>query len=102
MRSKTLICACQGLLLAGCGDVQFRDVPISERCADIMRAAIPNAEIEITSKSSAVDLTVDMATLVANAQGIAKRKGVSNSIGMRCVFHNSILTSIQWTAGPER
>ena len=88
-------------LLEGCGGISLRDASPADRCATIMQEAMPKAEIEITSKSAAGDPTSDLNTLVAHVQGTVK--GASGSdIAMDCVFHNGVLTSIRWIAGPER
>jgi hypothetical protein len=88
-------------LLAGCGGISIRDASPADRCASIMQEAMPKAEIEIASKSAAGDPTSDLNTLVAHVQGTVK--GASGSdIAMDCVFHNGVLTSIRWIAGPER
>jgi hypothetical protein len=87
--------------MSGCGGVQLRDVSFADRCATIMQEAMPKADIEITSESAAGDPTRDLNTLVAHVQGTAKGENVSG-IGMDCVFHNGVLTSVRWTAGPER
>ena len=66
-----------------------------------MQESMPNAEIEITSKSAEGDPARDLNTVVAHVQGTAKLANVSD-VGMDCVFHNGVLTSMRWTAGPER
>jgi hypothetical protein len=87
-------------LLAGCGGIAVREASPADRCATIMQEAMPNAEIEITAKSSAGDSTADLNTVTARAQGTLKGAG-GGTVGMDCVFHNGVLTSIRWTAGPE-
>src|SRR5713101_6172145 len=79
-------------LLSGCDGVPFREKSVADRCATIMQESMPNAEIEVTSKSAAGDPTRDLSTLVAHVQGTAKLANVSD-IGMDCVFHNGVLTS---------
>ena len=78
----------------------FRDLSFADRCAKIMQESMPNAEIEIAFKSAAGDPTRDLNTVVAHVRGIAKLENVTD-IGMDCVFHNGVLTSMRWTAGPE-
>ncbi|SRR6266404_6403811 len=101
MRSTSLILGPLVSLLSGCDHVPFRDPSFADRCATIMQEAMPNAEIEVTTKSAAGDPTRDVNTVVAHVQGTAKLANVSD-VGMDCVFHNGVLTSMRWTAGPER
>jgi hypothetical protein len=65
-----------------------------------MQTTMPNARIEITSKSGAGDSSRDLSTLVTHVQGTAKQENVGG-VGMDCVYHNGVLTSIRWMAGPE-
>src|SRR6266404_1039640 len=88
-------------VLSGCDGVRLRSPSLADRCATSMQESMPNAEIEITSKSAEGDPARDLNTVVAHVQGTAKLANVSR-VGMDCVFHNSVLTSMRWTAGPER
>ena len=99
MRSTGLMLGSLLSLLSGCGP--FRDQSVADRCATIMQESMPHAEIEITSKSAAGDPTRDLNTVVAHVRGTAKLENASD-IGMDCVFHNGVLISMRWTAGPER
>ena len=87
-------------LLSGCDGVAFRDLSFADRCAKIMQESMPNAEIEITSKSAAGDPTRDLNTVVAHVQGTTKLENIAG-VGMDCTFHNGVLISMRWTAGPE-
>jgi hypothetical protein len=88
-------------LLAGCGGIPLLDSSFADRCAAIMQRAMPSAEIEITSKTANGDPTRDLNALVAHVKGTVTGEG-GGDIGMDCVFHNRVLTSIRWVDGPER
>jgi hypothetical protein len=107
MRATALIPGSLLWLLSGCGGIPFVDASFPDRCAAVMQAAMPNAEIEITATSAGADLTRDMNTLVAHVQGTADLPTAGtaaqpSTLAMDCVFHNGVLTAIRWTAGPER
>ena len=84
---------------AGCGIT--RNVGLAERCADVMRRAYPNAEIDVTkSEASAVNLT----TIVAKAEGVRTDlpadAPLPHDLAVECRFDQNILTEFRWKAGP--
>lgn len=103
MISRTLAAIGGGLALAGCGLVSpsSTDSSLSSRCADVMRQAMPNAEIEIAAMKSAADQTQDLNTIRATAEGSVVQGEKPVPVAMECVFHEGVLVSIRWLAGPE-
>jgi hypothetical protein len=102
MASKLLV-AIGGLLsLAGCGleSTSLRDESPADRCAKVMRQAMPKAEIVITAAKAAGDQTRDLNAIRATAEGTVKGK-TPGPVAMECVFHNGILVAVTWIAGPE-
>lgn len=89
------------VLVLGCSGVKVRDPTYAQRCADAMQLAAPNAAVEITSETAEADQAKDLNTFVANVQGVGKGHP-DGQVGMQCTFHNNVLVSIRWTAGPER
>ena len=99
------------LMLAGCGltTTSLRDASPAERCADVMREAMPKAEIAVTAEKAAADETHDLNAIRATAEGTiqtategAKFPGKKpGSVAMECVFHHGVLVQLSWTAGPE-
>jgi hypothetical protein len=99
------------LVLAGCGltTTSLRDASPAERCANVMREAMPKAEIAVTAAKAAGDETHDLNAIRATAEGTiqaategAKFPGKKpGSVAMECVFHHGVLVQVSWTAGPE-
>jgi hypothetical protein len=78
-----------------------RDIPLSERCADVMRRAYPSAAIEITkSEASPTSLT----TIVARVEGVRNDMPpggpLPRDLAVECRFDQNVLTGFRWTAGP--
>ena len=99
------------LMLAGCGltTTSLREASPAERCANVMREAMPKAEIAVTAEKAAADQTHDLNAIRATADGTieappegAKFPGKKpGSVAMECVFHHGVLVQLSWTAGPE-
>jgi hypothetical protein len=99
------------LALAGCGDpvAALRDQSPGERCAEVMREAMPNADIAVTSVKASGDESRDLNAIRAVAEGSIKPppdggalKGAKpGPVAMRCVFHDGVLVQLSWIAGPE-
>jgi hypothetical protein len=85
-------------VLAGCGGGLPHSVGLTDRCADIMKAAMPFAEIEI-GKTSAAAEGIDKVT--ANVEGTRKDvpAGTSPRLAAQCIFVDSVLTAFSWTKG---
>jgi hypothetical protein len=106
MTSKLLMAIGGVLSLAGCGLVStsLRDESPADRCAKVMRDAMPKAEIAITAAKAAGDDARDLNAVRATAEGRIEgsAKGVKpGPVAMECVFHNGILVTVNWIAGPE-
>jgi hypothetical protein len=99
-RTPVMIGGC--LALAGCGLLSSSalDDSASGRCAAFMQKAMPNTKIEITATKAAGDQTSDLDTIRATAEGSAQGER-PGPVAMECVFHDDILVSIRWLAGPE-
>ena len=94
------------LMLAGCGltTTSLRDASPAERCANVMREAMPKAEIAVTAEKAAADETRDLNAIRATAEGTIQPKQEGRAPGpvaMECVFHHGVLVQLSWTAGPE-
>lgn len=91
-RSAVAACACATLAaLGGCGF--HRDVGASDRCADIVAAALPGS-VEITDRSAAVQEGVSVAAVQA------KSSGIPGTVSAQCRFERDVLAGFRWTAGP--
>jgi hypothetical protein len=99
------------LVLAGCGlsATSFRDASPAERCANVMREAMPKAEIAVTAAKAASDDSRDLNAIRATAEGTIKpppegakpRSAPPGPVAMECVFHHGVLVQLSWLAGPE-
>ncbi len=88
-----LIAACQTLVPGG----------LSDRCADIMQRAYPNADIDITKREAAA---TGINTIIANVSGVRKDMPpdgpLPRDLAVECRFDGNILTGFKWIAGPTR
>jgi hypothetical protein len=106
MTAKRLVAVGGLLSLVGCGltSTSLRDESPADRCAKVMHAAMPKAEIAITAAKAAGDETRDLNAIRATAEGTIEgtSKGVKpGPVAMECLFHNGILVTVTWIAGPE-
>jgi hypothetical protein len=84
-------------LLVGCGRLPGG---LADRCAEIMKVAIPSADIDIdkrTSKSPSID------TIIAQVTGIRtdmpEGSPLPRDLAVECEFTNGVLTAFRWTQG---
>src|SRR5712672_2627897 len=104
MIGRLLVATGGALALAGCGFSMssLRDDAPGERCAKVMREAMPKAEIAITAVKAAGDDTRDLNAIRATAEGTiqappegAKSQGTKpGPVAMECVFHDGILVQL--------
>jgi hypothetical protein len=80
----------------------FGSVSLIDRCADVMRRALPASGLKITEQK----VNVDMSTATIEVSGV--RSGVEEGgiyvrdVAAQCDFQSGILTSFRWTRGPLR
>ncbi len=101
MRCTQRVALVAGLLsvVAGCGLVPSGGM--ADRCADIMKAAYPDADIDITKREAAA---TSITTIVARVEGqrsdLPPHGPLPRNLAVECRFDDSILTGFRWTAGP--
>jgi hypothetical protein len=94
-------------LLTGCGwsqriekEVAPDTVSLADRCADIMKRAMPFAEIDVGDKTSQ---SMDVRTIVAHVQGsrtdMPDSSQVERDLAVECTFVDNVLTAFRWTKG---
>jgi len=94
-------------LLTGCGLTQRVTASINpdslgttDRCAYIMKVAMPSAEIEVDKRSMA---NVDLNTVVAKVEGtrtdLPDKSPVPPAVAAECEFKGGILSTFHWTKG---
>jgi hypothetical protein len=93
--------------IAGCGlsvDSVRLDKSASDRCADFMRQAFPDSEIEVTHATSGRDPDNAASTgAVASVEGFRKNiapGAKARDVAVECKFTSGILTGFRWTKGP--
>jgi hypothetical protein len=111
MRPFAAICAlAAGLLLAGCGvgdwahgvggRINPDTVSYTDRCAALMQAAMPLAEISIDTRT-AQNTGID--TMFAHIAGIRTDhptdKAIPHDLAVDCKFDDGVLTEFHWTSG---
>ena len=107
MRPFAAIAILAAFLVAGCevshrvaGAINPDSMGLADRCGEIMRMAMPFAEIEIknrASENSGVDL------LTARVEGVRsdlpKDSPLPRDVAAECQFDNQTLTGFHWTQG---
>jgi len=86
-------------LVAGCGLVPPGGM--ADRCAEIMKAAYPGVDIDITKRQAAA---TTITTILAHVEGVRSdlppNGPLPRNLAVECRFDDSILTGFHWTAGP--
>jgi hypothetical protein len=94
-------------LLAGCGwshdlkkEVTADTASLADRCAEIMKKAMPFAEIDIGNRSSTAS---GLRTIVAKVTGkrtdMPDNGQVERDLAVECTFEDTVLTAFRWTKG---
>jgi hypothetical protein len=87
------------LLLAGCS---FRTESLGERCGDLMQAAFPDAEIEITGRTASAEMASGTARVEGTRSDVQPGGRMAREIAVECSFEDGILTGFRWVTGPLR
>ena len=78
-------------------------VSLADRCAEIMKKAMPFAEIDIGDRASQ---SPDVRTIVAQVQGtrtdMAGNTQVDRDLAVECTYVDGVLTGFHWTKGGPR
>jgi hypothetical protein len=96
-----------GGLPAGCdwaktvtGRINPDTVGLADRCANVMKAAMPFADIDIGKLSSE---NTGIRTITARAEGTRndapKDVPIARDLAVECQFDSNILTAFRWTKG---
>ena len=81
------------------GGINPDSLSLADRCADIMRAAIPFAEIEIKNRTSDWGHDVLTAHIDARRADHADDKNIDSDLSAECQFDGSVLIGFKWTKG---
>ena len=88
--------------LVGC-DLKVPGGGLADRCADIMKVAIPSADIDIdkrTSKSPSIDTII--AQVTGTRTDMPEGSPLPRDLAVECEFTNGVLTAFRWTQGGPR
>jgi hypothetical protein len=105
MRVLAVIAVIAAGLLGGCDfthrvvtKVNPDSVGLADRCADIMKAAMPFAEIEIGQRTAE---NTGLRTIAARAEGARGDlpEGAPRELAVECQFEDNILTGFRWIKG---
>lgn len=108
---RALIALCLAATLAGCswaesvgGRVNPGSISLADRCALVMQAAIPYADIDIGKRTSQ---NKGVSTILAHVEGTRtdhpNTEGISRDVAADCEFSDTVLTSFHLTGfGPGR
>jgi hypothetical protein len=103
----TLAALAVASLLAGCGwshnvekAVTADTASLADRCAEIIKKAMPFAEIDIGDRSSAA---TGLRTIIAKVTGkrtdMPDNSQVERDLAVECTFDDTVLTAFRWTKG---
>ncbi len=91
---------CAGVFLAGCGIGPTRSVSLADRCGAAMKAAMPFAKIDISSRTSQ---NTGIDTIVAHVQGVRTDLPAGSLLPRRvaaqCDFDDNALRVFRLTEG---
>jgi hypothetical protein len=102
LRATVLIAA--AVLPVGCGIKIPHSVSLADRCADIMRAAMPTADIDIEKRmSQAADSDKVIARVEGSRSDLPDGSSPPRALAAECEFDGGILSAFRWTkGGPQR
>jgi hypothetical protein len=94
-------------LLGGCdwarsvsGRINPNSVGMADRCAEIMKKAMPYADIDLGQRTSEAS---GVSTIVARVEGtrsdLPKDAPGDRDLAVECRFDNGVLTDFHWTKG---
>jgi hypothetical protein len=96
-----------GLVLAGCdwsrevkAKINPDSIGLADRCADILRRAMPFVDIDIAKLSSkSVGISRILAEVDGTRQDMAKDAAGERDLAVECQFDSAILTGFRWLKG---
>jgi hypothetical protein len=86
--------------LTGC-DFKVPRLPggLANRCADLMQAAMPFAEIDIGERTSTVTSITKVTARVEGTRTDLPEGSPPHDLATECEFDNNVLTGFRWTKG---
>jgi hypothetical protein len=75
---------------------------MADRCADLMRQALPGADIDITKReAAATSLTTIVARVEGDRTNLPSHPPIAHHLAVECTYDNGVLTGFRWTKGPK-
>jgi hypothetical protein len=107
MRLSTAIALAAALSLAGCGwshnvgaKINLDSVGLADRCANLMKAAMPFADIDIGQRSSkSTSISAITASVEGTRTDLPKDAPGDRALAVECQFDDGILSGFHWTKG---
>jgi hypothetical protein len=87
-------------ILGGCGLSKQVSVSLTDRCAHIMQAAMPFADLDVGDKTShSPDIRTIIATVRASRTDTPPGSAIERDLAAECTFTDNVLTAFRWTKG---
>ena len=80
----------------------FGSVSLIDRCADVMRRALPASGLKITDQKVNTDMSTATVDVIGVRSGVEEGGVYARDVAAQCDFQSGILTSFRWTRGPLR
>ena len=80
----------------------FGSVSLIDRCADMMRRALPASGLEISDQKVNVDMNSSTVEISGVRSGVPEGGLYARDVAAQCEFQSGILTGFRWTRGPLR
>lgn len=73
-----------------------------DRCADFMRRAFPNGDIDVVNSHIDTSMESALATVQGVRKSVPETSRYARSVAVECRFEGGVLTGFRWIAGPVR
>jgi hypothetical protein len=75
---------------------------MADRCADFMKSAYPEADIDITKRTAtATSITTILAHVEGDRTNLPPQAAIARHLAVECKFDHNVLTGFRWTKGPD-
>jgi len=78
----------------------FGSVSLIDRCADMMRRALPASGLEISDQKVSADMSTATVEVSGVRSGVPEGGPYARDVAVQCDFQSGILTGFRWTRGP--
>ena len=89
--------------LAGCSlsqNLAPDTVSLADRCGEIMKAAMPFAQLDLGERTSrSPNVRTIVAQVIATRTDLPKDSPGEHDLAAECTFENNVMTAFRWTKG---